>query len=50
MSSIWLRDNSPSCYDGVAMARTLLMSDLDVGVKLEKVKCCVKVGGVGKKR
>ena len=30
--------NSAEDYDQVAMARTLLMSDLDVGVKLEKVK------------
>ena len=38
VSSIWLRDNSPANYDAVAMARTLLMSDLDVGVKIEKVR------------
>lgn len=38
VSSIWLRDNSPASYDQVAMARTLLMSDLDVGVKIEKVR------------
>ena len=38
VSSIWLRDNCPASYDQVAMARTLLMSDLDVGVKIEKVR------------
>ena len=44
VSSIWLRDNSSSSFDPVAMARTLLMSDLDVGVRLEKVKRLNNVG------
>ena len=44
VSSIWLRDNSSASYDEVAMARTLLMSDLDVGVRLEKVKRLKNVG------
>ena len=38
VSAAWLRDNSPQSMDDVSLGRKFLMSDLKLGVKIEKVK------------